>query len=443
MKILLPPRRYLVCALTFLGLFMLFAMRINLSIGIVAMTTGHPVTLENGTVIQVKDFDMDSKMKGYILSSFFYGYLISETTCGWLSAQYGGVTVFGLEIMFSGLFTIAIPLVANYGGAPAILIFRALAGLFEGGSYPCIQAIWSRWAPEEERNRLVSISYSAANFANIICLPMFGFMATVWGWKSLFYVPGCASVTWCIIWFINVTNDPANDGKICEDELKYIQQSTLKKHRETSDDDHPWYDMLTSVPVWAILIVFFCHCWGDFLLFTELPTYLNDVWHFDAEEAGYLLIVPYVPAILISPTVGILADYLKNRKGYTTTAIRKICQSISGFGSAVCIIFVALSTSPQMAVCFLTLLYTFSSFYYGSFLMNPLDLSPKYASIIMGTATTFGSLSAIFGPISTGYIVTNQTKLEWTIVFVICGVMYSVGALVYARFASGELQSWG
>lgn len=54
MKILLPPRRYLVCALTFLGLFMLFAMRINLSIGIVAMTTGHPVTLENGTVIQVK-----------------------------------------------------------------------------------------------------------------------------------------------------------------------------------------------------------------------------------------------------------------------------------------------------------------------------------------------------------------------------------------------------
>lgn len=434
------PRRYVVCVLTFFGLFMLFAMRINLSIAIVAMTTSHSVILENGTTIEVTDFVMDSKLKGYILSSFFYGYLVSEIPCGWLSVRYGGVTVFGLEIVFAAIFTISLPLVANYGGAIAILIFRALAGIFEGGSYPCIQAIWSRWAPEDERNRLVSISYSASNFANIICLPVYGIMATVWGWQSLFYVSGIASLLWYIFWYIYITDDPANDSRITMEEMRYIQQSTFKKYEQLVG--HPWYEILTSVPVWAVLTVFFCHTWGYFLLFTELPTYLNDVWHFNVKEAGLWLIVPYIPAILISPFAGVLADYLKNHRGLTTTTVRKLFQAIAGFGSAICIVLVAFSTSAQMSICFLTLVYAFSSFYYGSFLINPLDLAPKYASIIMGLAATFGSLSAIIGPVTTGYIVTHQSRSEWTVVFLICSVMYTVGTVFYLIFASGKLQPW-
>jgi ACS family sodium-dependent inorganic phosphate cotransporter len=46
-------RRYVVAFLAFLGFFNVYALRVNLSVAIVAMTTSRNVTLNNGTTIIV------------------------------------------------------------------------------------------------------------------------------------------------------------------------------------------------------------------------------------------------------------------------------------------------------------------------------------------------------------------------------------------------------
>lgn len=46
-------RRYVVAFLAFLGFFNIYALRVNLSIAIVAMTENKTVILENGTAITV------------------------------------------------------------------------------------------------------------------------------------------------------------------------------------------------------------------------------------------------------------------------------------------------------------------------------------------------------------------------------------------------------
>ena len=54
-------------------------MRVNLSVAIVAMTEHKIVELANGTSVQTEpDFDWDSKQKGVVLSSFFYGYITTQ-----------------------------------------------------------------------------------------------------------------------------------------------------------------------------------------------------------------------------------------------------------------------------------------------------------------------------------------------------------------------------
>jgi MFS transporter, ACS family, solute carrier family 17 (sodium-dependent inorganic phosphate cotransporter), other len=83
-------RRYFVVMMAFFGLFNVYALRVNLSVAIVAMTENRTIEHENGTKSYEQDFPWDSKQKGYILSSFFYGYLCTQVIGGVIAAKIGG-----------------------------------------------------------------------------------------------------------------------------------------------------------------------------------------------------------------------------------------------------------------------------------------------------------------------------------------------------------------
>lgn len=44
------------------------------------------------------------------------------------------------------------PLAAN-GGVYVLMAVRVIEGVFEGVTFPCIHAVWSKWAPPHERSR--------------------------------------------------------------------------------------------------------------------------------------------------------------------------------------------------------------------------------------------------------------------------------------------------
>lgn len=83
-------RRNFVVMMAFFGLFNVYALRVNLSVAIVAMTELRNVTHDDGSVTQEQYFDWGSQLKGYILSSFFYGYLCTQVIGGVIAAKIGG-----------------------------------------------------------------------------------------------------------------------------------------------------------------------------------------------------------------------------------------------------------------------------------------------------------------------------------------------------------------
>lgn len=86
-------RRYLVVLMSFLGFINVYTLRINLSVGIVAMTENRSIELPDGSIIYEKYFDWDSKQQGLILSSFFYGYICTQVIGGFLAVRLGGNVV--------------------------------------------------------------------------------------------------------------------------------------------------------------------------------------------------------------------------------------------------------------------------------------------------------------------------------------------------------------
>ena len=69
------------------------------------------------------------------------------------------------------------------------------------------------------------------------------------------------------------------------------------------------------------------------------------------------------------------------------------------------------------------------------------DLSPKYASALLGITNTFGAMPGILGVTSAGYLLdaTNSWALALFYPTAACQLF---GALIYGLFASAERQPW-
>jgi MFS family permease len=114
--------------MSFLGFACAYALRVNLSVALVAMlndTEGK----NNGTTWKYKWRD-DSTVKGIVLSSFFYGYLTTQLMGGWLSQRFGGKRVFGYGVLCTSVLSMFSPVVVN-ASVWLLVALRILEGIGE------------------------------------------------------------------------------------------------------------------------------------------------------------------------------------------------------------------------------------------------------------------------------------------------------------------------
>lgn len=69
-------------------------------------------------------------MQGYVLSSFFYGYILTQLPGGWLAAKIGGKRVYGIGIAATAFFTLITPVLAH-SSVYLLLTVRIIEGVFE------------------------------------------------------------------------------------------------------------------------------------------------------------------------------------------------------------------------------------------------------------------------------------------------------------------------
>ncbi|KAL1496957.1 hypothetical protein ABEB36_008000 [Hypothenemus hampei] len=437
-------RRYILAIMAFFGFFNVYTLRSNLSIAIVAMTSDRYRTLDNGTEVNIgPEFNWNNEIQGYILSSFFYGYITTQLLGGYLAKLYGGKLVYGAGIAITATLTIVTPWLASINFY-LLMAVRIVEGICEGVTYPCILALWSKWAPPLERSSLTTFASSGAYFGTVIAMPLGAALAEAFDWRSIFFFFGAVALLWYAIWIYLVSNSPSEDSRVTKAELNYIETSlrgtTLKNKSLKSV---PWKSILTSKAVWAVCSSNFCEMWGFYTFLTQLPKYLKDVYGFNLGTSGFLSGLPYLAMGLMTPFAGQTADYMISKNYLSTTHCRKIWTFlgfIAQFGFLTTVAFV--SSEITTVIC-IALAVGIGGFAFAAYCVNPLDIAPAYASIIIGLSNTFGTMPGIISPILTGYIVSDQPSVEeWRVVFFIAAGIYLFGAIFYICFASGEIHTW-
>lgn len=140
--------RYILGILGFFGFANVYAMRVNLSVAIVAMVNNSfipqntsisdvcPVEA-NSTVVTPKDgdFNWDEATQGIVLGSFFYGYVLTQVPGGRLAELFGGKLIFGLGVLMTAIFTFLSP-IAAYINFPFFITVRILEGMGEVNILP-------------------------------------------------------------------------------------------------------------------------------------------------------------------------------------------------------------------------------------------------------------------------------------------------------------------
>jgi ACS family sodium-dependent inorganic phosphate cotransporter len=181
--------------------------------------------------------------------------------------------MFGIGIGVPALLTLVTPWCAKRS-VYLLLTIRIIEGVFEGVTYPCIYAMWSKWAPPLERTMLATLAFSGCYVGILVSMTASAYLATVLGWPSIFYFFGGVGLVWFVIWWIFVAESPAEDPRILKEELEYIRNS-LRNVDAKGKIRHPWKRIFTSMPVLAIVVAQLTYDWGFYILLTELPKFMK------------------------------------------------------------------------------------------------------------------------------------------------------------------------
>uniref|UniRef100_A0A8D0C9F8 Sialin n=1 Tax=Salvator merianae TaxID=96440 RepID=A0A8D0C9F8_SALMN len=439
----------------FFGFFLLYALRVNLSVALVDMvesnasltknTTSNicqehsstPVVLRNTTG---KKYPWDADTQGWILGSFFYGYIITQVPGGYLARKVGGKLLLGFGILGTAVFTLFTPLAADLGVSYLIAV-RALEGLGEGVTFPAMHAMWSSWAPPLERSKLLSISYAGAQLGTVVSLPLSGLICFYMNWSYVFYIFGALGVLWFIFWMAIVSDSPETHKRISHAEKEYILSSLTDQL--SSQKSVPWKAMLMSIPLWAIVVAHFSYNWTFYTLLTLLPTYMKEILRFDVQENGFLSALPYFGCWVCIILSGQLADYLREKKNMSTVCVRKTFTLIGMIGPAVFLVAAGyIGCNYELAVAFVTISTTLGGFSTSGYSINHLDIAPSYAGILLGITNSFATIPGMVGPLVAKVLTHSNTVEEWQLVFYIAAAINLFGALFFALFSSGEVQDW-
>lgn len=188
-------------------------------------------------------------------------------------------------------------------------------------------------------------------------LPLSGWLCSLelWGgWPLAFYLFGGLGIVWYVFWLLFVYDTPDQHPTIDPQEREYIQRSVEPKdglviyfhqkhliifiylfnsnYYQLKDPGVPWFEVFTSLPMWAITITQCGQSWAFYTLLTDLPTYMDRILHFDVQQDAFLSALPYLSAWVVGLGISSFADALLARHAITPLNSFKLWNTVGTIG---------------------------------------------------------------------------------------------------------------
>ncbi|KAL5711784.1 putative anion transporter 6 [Ranunculus cassubicifolius] len=437
MRKILFPKRYVIVFLTFICTSVCYIERVGFSIAYTAAADAAGV---------------NQSIKGTILSTFYYGYAVSQVPGGWAAQKIGGRRVLLLSFMLWSLTCALVPLDPN---RVVVLVFaRLLIGVAQGFIFPSIHTVLAQWVPPHERSRSVSLTTSGMYLgaaAGMLVLPS---LVKFKGPQFVFIAEAALGGLWTLLWF-KYSSDPPRSDRDKANASGFGESYSLLPSVKTenggitairSSVKIPWKRIFLSMPIWAIVINNFTFHYALYVLMNWLPTYFEQGLQLSLQDMGSSKMVPYLNMFIFSNIGGVIADQLITKKILTVTRTRKVLNTFGFFVASLALMAIPLFRTADGAVFCSSVALGFLALGRAGFAINHMDIAPRYAGIVMGVSNTAGTLAGIVGVGLTGQILEasklshlDLTSAEsWRPVFFIPGYLCLFSSVVFLVFSTGE-----
>lgn len=368
---------------------------------------------------------------GTILSSFFWGYCLTQIFGGYLSDKLGGQRIIFVSSVCWSIITIAMPNFIELSSyfpslsLPFIVLVRILNGAMQGVFFPSMMSITSQNLSESERGNFFSLLTSGSAFGTLATGLIGTFLLDYFGWPYVFQVIGFMGLSWALLLrYYTISSERKR--------VINISASNLCQ-KNGSNSSVPWLKILSSYHLWACLIGQACEMNCFFVLLSWLPTFFSE--SFPHQETYLVNILPWA----LVPPCTIIAKYFTEdllAKKYKLTNVRKIVQAICYIVQSLSLVIVMQTRSFTLSLLCMSIVIGMSGFHAAGVTVNPQDLSPTFSGSVYGLMNTFGATVGFLGVYLAGHIL--ELTQAWNIVFNMLIYVNIVGLVVFTLFGSAE-----
>ncbi|XP_050080465.1 sialin [Anopheles maculipalpis] len=395
---------------------------------------------------QKEGFEWNDYQQGLILGAFYWLHWITQIPGGILARRYGTKLVFGASNVIGCWMCFLMP-IASYWDFRVLVVLRVLQGLICGLAWPAMHHMAGQWIPPNERSKFVT-AYLGSSVGVALNFPLFGYIISWTSWEYVYHFCGIFGTVWYAAWLYFVYDSPAEHPRIHPNERKYIESSLgiteqSAGRRELQDEQRtPWKRIILSKAMWMTVIAQWGGIWGLFTLMTQAPTYFNNVHGWNIEMTGLLSGIPHLCRMLFAYAFSIVGDHLLKHELMSRTGVRKMGGTLCCVVNGIFVFVLAYSgCNSLMATIFLTLATTVHGAVSTGPLANLVDMSPRYAGILLGFSGMITVVPGFVSPIIVGML-GNHTVEQWRIIFLITSGTLIICGLLYMAFADSTQQPW-
>lgn len=268
-----------------------------------------------------KELAISPELMGVVFAAFSWSYAVAQVPGGVFLDRFGTRITYAVALVGWSAFTV----MQGFVRSSAVLIMVRLGlGVAEAPCFPANSRVLIAWFPRAERARANSI-YSVGMYFGIgFCSPLLFWIATNWGWRSLFWIVGSIGVLFGLVWY-RLYRDPSEHKWVNEAELALIRADggvTAKASPRAFRWSDVTYLARQRSLIGASIGQFATNSTLVFFL-TWFPTYLATERQMDWMKAGVYAMLPFIAASVGVLVGGQLSDRVL-RAGRSLTLARKL-----------------------------------------------------------------------------------------------------------------------
>lgn len=299
------------------------------------------------------------------------------------------------------LWAVFIGLVAAAGSGVSFFALRVLFGLTEGSNWAAFMTLASRWYPKNEIKRAVNFFWFSVPFTAVIIPPFAALLAHSFSWRAPFIVLGAVGVILAVLFYAVVRDFPEECPGVGEQERQMIVANRVLADQHCQPR-YKWRTVLTCPSGWWIAIASVATSYQGYMLIAWLPEYLVRERHMSFIHSGIFAALPFLAGGAGCLLLAALSDAATHR-GRTTLG-RTVVPGIGAVVAGISFLLIPFVDSTTTVLCLIATASFFGQAANGLLAAATIDVYPHEPHMGTQFVVGGGSLTAIFAPLITGYV---------------------------------------